>query len=506
MRSYRHQVPATRRKAEWLRQGLFADYSAAANALSAMLASQWLRYFEALDRDIRPKPLMSSVPEHIKAIAGATVAQQAYANSAWPAHLSRIGAIVNDVRADINDLRESDDAPDTDTLKKLYQLNKSRRWLDAGSGLDERWKAWLADTFRRHWNRRGIPRFGSNIVYLDQRNCKVRESRTRHFERWARITHRKSGFDFPIKANPYADGNHGQTRGLYRVRYDADKDRIEVDLIKSLDFKDAQQDYAGDSDLERELALDFGLVSLFTTHEGKHYGAGLLDYLKRLDARIQRIQAECQRRKWPLSRSRRYRRLVRRMREHITCRVNETLNRIVREEKPSIIIVERLDFREAVLSRRMNRLVQNCGRAAVRRKLTLLQESLGMDFVEVNPAYTSQACSQCGYVDKKNRPDRDRFRCLWCGHEDCADANAAANIRTRRSWPEWLHHARRRTVLKLLVNGFLERHQGVLASSPERVERLRGNPYYRDALDAEVAKNGGVETRPRDGVSTSKCK
>lgn len=54
----------------------------------------------------------------------------------------------------------------------------------------------------------------------------------------------------------------------------------------------------------------------------------------------------------------------------------------------------------------------------------------GIQVVMVDPAYTSQRCNACGYVDKRNR-DRARFDCLRCGHSDDADHNAALNIRDR---------------------------------------------------------------------------
>lgn len=54
----------------------------------------------------------------------------------------------------------------------------------------------------------------------------------------------------------------------------------------------------------------------------------------------------------------------------------------------------------------------------------------GIRVVMVDPAYTSQRCNRCGYVDKSNR-DRARFDCLNCGHSDDADHNAALNIRDR---------------------------------------------------------------------------
>ena len=47
----------------------------------------------------------------------------------------------------------------------------------------------------------------------------------------------------------------------------------------------------------------------------------------------------------------------------------------------------------------------------------------------MNPAYTSQRCSECGHADKENRKTQARFRCVSCGYMSNADTNAAMNIR-----------------------------------------------------------------------------
>ena len=54
----------------------------------------------------------------------------------------------------------------------------------------------------------------------------------------------------------------------------------------------------------------------------------------------------------------------------------------------------------------------------------------GVITMMIDPAYTSQKCNHCGYVDARNR-DHARFDCLRCGHSDNADHNAALNIRDR---------------------------------------------------------------------------
>ena len=47
---------------------------------------------------------------------------------------------------------------------------------------------------------------------------------------------------------------------------------------------------------------------------------------------------------------------------------------------------------------------------------------------KINPAFTSQCCSACGYVDAKSRESQARFACTACGFADHADVNAARNI------------------------------------------------------------------------------
>ncbi len=48
----------------------------------------------------------------------------------------------------------------------------------------------------------------------------------------------------------------------------------------------------------------------------------------------------------------------------------------------------------------------------------------------VNPAYTSQRCSHCGFTHEDNHDDK-QFRCVDCGYAVNADYSAAKNIATR---------------------------------------------------------------------------
>lgn len=55
----------------------------------------------------------------------------------------------------------------------------------------------------------------------------------------------------------------------------------------------------------------------------------------------------------------------------------------------------------------------------------------GVPLALVNPRNTSRECSACGCVEKRNRPNQSKFRCVSCGFAAHADWNAALVIRSR---------------------------------------------------------------------------
>lgn len=56
--------------------------------------------------------------------------------------------------------------------------------------------------------------------------------------------------------------------------------------------------------------------------------------------------------------------------------------------------------------------------------------NLGFEIIEIDPKYTSQGCSRCGYIEKANR-NGHRFSCKACGYQLHSDLNAARNIKLR---------------------------------------------------------------------------
>ncbi|WP_263428242.1 transposase [Arthrobacter sp. NicSoilB8] len=75
----------------------------------------------------------------------------------------------------------------------------------------------------------------------------------------------------------------------------------------------------------------------------------------------------------------------------------------------------------------LNRSILDAGWGMLLGIIRVKAESAGREFIQVNPAYTSQTCSECGHREAANRNGKV-FHCLSCGHEDDADHNAAVNI------------------------------------------------------------------------------
>lgn len=169
--------------------------------------------------------------------------------------------------------------------------------------------------------------------------------------------------------------------------------------------------------------------------------------------------------------------------------LDRILNLLSRQEIREIV-VEELDFRNGGLSKKMNRIISRAGRNAVKAKLKDLEDNKGITVTKVNPAYTSQECPSCGYVNPRNRPTQEHFRCTCCGYRSQADINASHNILARRSREDGWRRIGRRQILAMLLREHDERfhptggHAAKSAATPRvvsttpRVKVTSGRKYH----------------------------
>ncbi|WP_327385721.1 MULTISPECIES: RNA-guided endonuclease InsQ/TnpB family protein [unclassified Streptomyces] len=76
----------------------------------------------------------------------------------------------------------------------------------------------------------------------------------------------------------------------------------------------------------------------------------------------------------------------------------------------------------------LNRSISDAGWGVFLTILTSKAESAGREVIAVDPRNTSRTCPECGHVDKENRPTREKFHCVSCGHQAHADTVGALNV------------------------------------------------------------------------------
>jgi IS605 OrfB family transposase len=179
------------------------------------------------------------------------------------------------------------------------------------------------------------------------------------------------------------------------------------------------------------VGVDMGIVNIATTSTGKKAsGARLNSYRKRQARLRQRLQAK------KTTSARRLLKKRRRKEARFATDVNHQISkRIVAEAERTGcgIAVEHLTgIRDRVRLRKPQRAtLHSWAFAQLGSFLAYKAKQAGVAFVQVDPAHTSQTCSACGWVDKKNRRSQAVFECGRCRFVGHADHNAAINIASR---------------------------------------------------------------------------
>lgn len=248
-----------------------------------------------------------------------------------------------------------------------------------------------------------------------------------HFDYFLKLStlQKRKPIYLPLKRNPYLDDclKKGERLPFVQVRL-TDK-TCTISAIVGYDKAPLRP--ATDS-----IGLDFGMVAMFTTSDGERHGLSSFTKLKIWDEELLALTKELQKQSIKLSTNARYVQLQHRIKSYFKNEICRILNKLAKKNV-SVFVVEKLDFRAAGLSKRMNRLIGRTYRSIVKAKLARLEEQYGIQIIAVNPAYTSQECSRCHYVSKDNRKTQKDFVCQHCHYSCNADVNAGRVINQRRS-------------------------------------------------------------------------
>lgn len=179
------------------------------------------------------------------------------------------------------------------------------------------------------------------------------------------------------------------------------------------------------------LGVDLGIQNIAADSDGEDFAGAHLNGVRARHARL--------RRKLQKKGSQSARRLLkrrgakeRRFAANENHRISKALVRKAKGTGRGIALEDLKGIQARVTVRKARRRIHHSW--AYRQLRTFLTYKAALAHVPVatvDPRHTSQACPECGCVEPKNRPARDRFRCVGCGFAGPADTIAARNIASR---------------------------------------------------------------------------
>jgi IS605 OrfB family transposase len=179
------------------------------------------------------------------------------------------------------------------------------------------------------------------------------------------------------------------------------------------------------------LGVDLGIVNLATDSDGVTYMGEGVDRVMR---RYERLRAELQRR-GTKSAKRHLKRLSgreRRFRRNVNHIVSKSLVAKAKGTGRAIALEDLRGIRDqTTVAKAQRRRHGSWGFRQLRSFIEYKAALAGVPVIIVNPRGTSLTCPVCGCMNKRNRPNRESFRCVRCGFAGPADHIAALNIATR---------------------------------------------------------------------------
>jgi putative transposase len=182
--------------------------------------------------------------------------------------------------------------------------------------------------------------------------------------------------------------------------------------------------------------------------------------------------------------------------------INQAINQLIKTDNPGIFLTEDLSHLFIYnKSKVMNRRFSSWLRGEIQDRISFKALVKGFHHEQVNPAYGSQTCPKCDFVDSKNRI-ADKFTCLHCRHEDIADRVAAENYARRYGDPEISQYTPYREVKTILLDRFhrrLEAEQSVTV--PGRTLETVSGMHPHNPVETDNVITGRATSRQNRAVN-----
>lgn len=216
--------------------------------------------------------------------------------------------------------------------------------------------------------------------------------------------------------------------GEYR-KLEANRVRGQADLIYKhgifylmivVDLPDAEP-----IDTEDIVGVDFGIVNLATTSDGKVFSGKKCTEIRQRYAKIKSVLQKI----GTYSAKKHLKKISgkeRRFKKDTNHCISKEIVQAAKDTNRAIALEDLLGIRERVtVSKAVRTAIGKWAFLELRNFIEYKAKLLGVPVIPIDPRNTSRACSVCGYTDKKNRKNQVSFVCLECGHTENADFNAA---------------------------------------------------------------------------------
>jgi IS605 OrfB family transposase len=210
------------------------------------------------------------------------------------------------------------------------------------------------------------------------------------------------------------------------LSYDKTKNKFYVTFFS---IQNEQANYC----TEKYLGVDLGIVNLATCSDGEVIsGEKVENYRKKITGLKSRLQSK------GTKSAKRHLKKISKKETRYKKDVNHCISKKLVQKAKTLGVglkLEDLNFKKQVQQKGWTKKWKDSnarrGKWAfgqLRHMIDYKAKLAGVPVLYVDPAYTSQKCSQCGHTCEDNRLTQENFVCKSCGYSANADYNAAINI------------------------------------------------------------------------------
>ena len=202
------------------------------------------------------------------------------------------------------------------------------------------------------------------------------------------------------------------------IGYDRFKKCFKINLIFKSDTPEKQKG-------NRAVGIDRGLYNIVSLSDGFRYASNQIRKVKRkslfLKKQLQTKGTQSAKRKL---------KSLSGYEKRFSLNENHKISKLLVSMPYDIFVLEDLTGirKQKSKGKKLNKWMSNWSFWQLEMMLKYKAEAIGKQVVKVDARYTSQKCSNCGIIEKKNR-NGSHYVCDRCGYKGHSDINAAINIR-----------------------------------------------------------------------------